>query len=221
MAFLGPFWVAALVLAAAGIGKLRYPHATADAMKALGLPHRVDLARLLGGAELALAGSVFVVGGPLPGLLTAAAYLAFAATAARLVTLATAPSAGGRAAKVVGCGCFGQRATPIGPAHIFANLALASASLTAVLTSTTPSLASVAPDLPALGLAHLLLIGTATAATVAMLTVLPEVKAARVPVPATDPRVHLFGATIARKPSRPGTGTVASAHEADPYGLRS
>lgn len=229
MVSFGPYWVAAVVLAVAGIAKLRRPSAVTEALRAVGLPASPTTAIGLGVGELVLAVSVFAVGGPIPGLLTAGAYLAFAAVAARLASLAANPSK-----PMIGCGCFGRSATPIGPTHVFANVALAAASLTAVLTSDTPSLPAVAADLPALGLAHLLLIAAAAAATVAILTVLPETKAARIPVRVSDPRVHLFGPTIARKPSRPGAAAMSpetmspetmspetTSHETNPLGPRS
>ena len=172
MASLGPYWVAAVVLAVAGIGKLCRPAAVIDALRMLRLPATPVAAMILGGGEVALALAVFVVGGPAPALATGVAYLAFAAVAARLMAQAKQPSG-----SVVGCGCFGRRATPIGLTHIFANVALAAAAFTAALTSATPSLPTIAPQLPVLGLAHLLLIGTTAAATVATLTVLPEAKA--------------------------------------------
>lgn len=219
VASLGPYWVAAVVLAAAGIGKLCRPAAVIGALRALGLPSTPPAAMILGGAEVALALAAFAFGGPVPGLLIAAAYLAFAAVAARLAAQAKRPSGA-----IVGCGCFGRSATPIGPTHIFANLALAAASLTAVLSSATPSLRTIAPALPALGLAHLLLIGTTAAATIATLTVLPEAKAVRIPAPTTDPRMHLFGPTIARKPPSPADPhadrQVSGRHSTDPTGPR-
>ncbi len=212
VASLGPYWVAAVVLAVAGFGKLCRPAAIIDALRALHLPATAAAAMSLGGAEVALALAVFAIGGPLPGVLTAVAYLGFAGAAARL-----AAQAERRSGAVVGCGCFGRGSAPVGPTHIFANLALAAAALTAVLTSATPSLWTVAPELPALGVAHLLLIGTTAAATIATMTVLPETKAVRIPVPATDPRVHLFGPTIARKPPPP-TDPRAHHHGSGPHG---
>jgi len=46
-----------------------------------------------------------------------------------------------------------------------------------------------------------LLVSSGALAVVAMLTVLPETRLAARPAPAPDPRIHLFGPTISRRPN--------------------
>lgn len=110
----GPFAVAAIVVAVAGIAKLRAPAVATAALSELGLPSAPWIVRLLGAAELALAGWCLIA----PAVIAAAAlgccYVAFA--------LASAALARRRAA----CGCFGERQHPatLGQSAISAGLAV-------------------------------------------------------------------------------------------------
>ncbi len=67
------------------------------------------------------------------------------------------------------------------------------------------------PRLPAAGVGHAVLVAAGAAAVIALLTVLPETQLAARRVPARDPRVHLFGPTIARRPSSASASTAAVA----------
>lgn len=107
---------AALLLAAAGLGKLRGPQPAA-AMLRRALPRplraaaRADLVRLAGLAELAVGSAVVLLGDRAALALLALAYLAFLAVAARLV----------RAGGSTSCGCFGRADSPVGAAHLVLN----------------------------------------------------------------------------------------------------
>jgi hypothetical protein len=96
----GPFAVAAIVVAVAGISKLRAPAVATAALYELGLPSASWIARLLGVGEVALGAWCLIA----PGVFAAAAlgccYLAFALTA---LTLARRRAA---------CGCFGDHQQP-------------------------------------------------------------------------------------------------------------
>ena len=96
----GPFAVAAIVIAVAGIAKLRAPAVATAALYELGLPGAVWIARVLGAAEVALAVWCLVDPGLAAAVALGCCYLAFA-----LASLALARR---RAA----CGCFGEHEQP-------------------------------------------------------------------------------------------------------------
>lgn len=197
---LAPAWIAAVVLGAAGVGKVVRPGAAVEALRVLRLPHSPLAVRLLGAIETLVALAAVVLGG-WAWAVVAAAYLVLAGAAERLrrAALATA-NAGGDGGAVAGCGCFGRSSAPVGPTHVVVDV-LAALVAAAAAWSGAGSLGSVWPELPVAGLAHLLLVGSGALAVVALLTVLPETRLAARPAPAPDPRIHLFGPTIGRRPS--------------------
>jgi hypothetical protein len=91
----GPFAIAALVVAIAGMAKLRAPATAAAALVTLGLPGARKLVRLAALAELALAGWCVASPGRWGAVALAAAYAGFTAVAALL------------ARRRASCGCFG------------------------------------------------------------------------------------------------------------------
>jgi hypothetical protein len=104
---------AALLLAAAGLGKVFAP-ATAAAMLGRSwqrlrsvrwLPSAV---RLIGVAELGIGLAVLIVGDRISFVLLACCYAAFALVAVRLT----------RAGQRASCGCFGRAESPVGRAHV-------------------------------------------------------------------------------------------------------
>jgi hypothetical protein len=119
---------AALLLAGAGVAKLRAPHpAAAMLRRALPGPLRTfarpAVVRLAGLGELAVALAAVLTGGRVALALLAAAYAAFLVLSIRLATAPTATS----------CGCFGQADSPVGAGHVVLNLvALGSALVGAV-----------------------------------------------------------------------------------------
>lgn len=87
-------------------------------------------------------------------------YLLFAAVADRL-----------RRSKM-SCGCFGAHSSTVTWLHIALNLGCAAVAGAAAVTD-VPAFHRAADDLPAYGLAHLLLVPAGAAAVVALFTILP------------------------------------------------
>ena len=174
---LGPLLVAALLLLAAGVAKLRRPAPTGLALARLGLPGSDPLVRLLGAVEVASAGLAVVVGGgaavPVAGL-----YLGFAVvTAAQLRRAATT---GERA----DCGCFGEADAPVGGTHVAVNVLLAAAAVGAVAVG-TDGVGGALGSSPGATVAVVALAGVAAAGVRAVLTDLPVVRVL-VGAPTTD-----------------------------------
>ncbi len=206
---LGPAWIVAVVLGAAGVGKLLRPGAAVDALRVLYLPHSAPAVRLLGAVEAAVALAAVVLGG-WAWAVVAAVYLALAGAAERLRrSAAGAAAAGGGNGAVAGCGCFGRSSAPVGLTHVAVDVVAAVVAAVAAGSGVGP-LRSVWPELPAAGVAHLLLVGAGALAVVALLTVLPETRLAARQAPAPDPRIHLFGPTIGRRPSGSPAATPGS-----------
>lgn len=122
------FYAAALLLAGAGIAKLSEPAAVEQALARARLPgidrwQRIPLGRTAGVVEVGVAVSAFVWGNRLTAALVALAYLAFAAVAARLISV----TAGAEP-----CGCFGETDTPTTGVHVAVDVAAAAAAAVAV-----------------------------------------------------------------------------------------
>lgn len=93
----------------------------------------------------------------------AALYGAFAVTALRLRN------------RNVDCGCFGSASAKASWIHVGVN-ALAAIGATWAGAVDVPGLRDAVGDLPALGVAHLVLVPAGAAAMIALLTVLPSVR---------------------------------------------
>lgn len=133
-AALAPLTAATAVLVAgAGVAKLVAADATASMLASLvavvapRAPRRPavlrPIARLVGVAEVVVAGLVLVAGGRLPAALLAFAYVLFAVVAVVLLR------SGGR----VACGCFGRDDTPLGRAHVALTVACAGVATAAAV----------------------------------------------------------------------------------------
>ena len=124
---------AALLLGAAGVGKLRSPvpavatlrRAVPRRMRAVAAPGTV---RFAGAAELAVAAGVALDGGRAALLLLAAAYVVFLAVSARLA----------RAGSSTSCGCFGASDSPIGTAHLVLNAVAAGVAVGGIVRPAGP-----------------------------------------------------------------------------------
>ena len=127
----------AVLLALAGLAKLRRPRPSTEALRAAGFPAPAALVRVLSVGELAAAAAGLLLGGRAAPAMLAAAFLCLAGGAAL----------GGGAAGGVACGCFGDEGGPaLGRRHVVANLAAAGLCLAAI---------SVAPaGLPQLAVRH-------------------------------------------------------------------
>ena len=95
-----PYAVAAIVVAVAGLAKLRAPAVATAALSELGLPSAAWIVRLLGAAELALAAWCLIDPAPVRAAALGGCYVAFALASAKL---------GQRRAA---CGCFGGHEQP-------------------------------------------------------------------------------------------------------------
>jgi hypothetical protein len=116
----GLLWAAALLLGSAGLAKLFRPGPAARAVLAAELPGASlwsarPVIRLLGVAEVVVAGWVIVVGGSLPAALLGGCYLLLTLVAWRMIRYAPGQD----------CGCFGADSEPISRSHIFVNGAYA------------------------------------------------------------------------------------------------
>lgn len=114
MQLLGITWALAVLVGAAGIGKLVDPRHTAGALDAIGLPNRQWLVRMLGTVEVVIGAAVVGWGGVFPTALLAALYGGFAV----FVVVALQSDS-----PLSSCGCFGRADTPPGAAHLIVNVA--------------------------------------------------------------------------------------------------
>lgn len=138
---------AALLLLAAGAAKVADPRTTSGALAALDLPSSPPLVRVGAAGEALVGAAALVVTGPVPALLVAASYVAFAA----FVALAL------RAGTPVGtCGCWGRPDTEPSPTHVALDAALAAGAMAAAAGGADPLLtASPLAAVAAAGLAGL------------------------------------------------------------------
>ncbi len=142
---IGVLWAAAMLLGAAGLGKLLQPRPSARAVVAAELPAASLLSarpvvRVVGAAEVAITAWVLFGGGTLPAALLAIAYLALTMVAARML----------RFAKGQNCGCFGTASEPISLMHGIVNgagvLVGAGAALLPTAFSDVPSVPQALSD---------------------------------------------------------------------------
>jgi hypothetical protein len=125
----GVLGAGALLLLAAGAGKVADPTRTAGALAALGWPSSPLVVRFGAGAEAALGALGLAVGSPIVAALVGLSFAGFAV----FVALAL------RSGTPVGtCGCFGRADTPPRPLHIAVDLTLAAAVGIAAATDPTP-----------------------------------------------------------------------------------
>lgn len=166
----GPLWIVASVVVAASGWKLADPAPTARALRVLfgggsvgPVTRRATTgAWLLGLGEGAVALAVVWRGGAMAWLL-AALYCAFALVAWRL------------RGRNVGCGCFGAASAKTSWIHVAVNVVAATVAAWAAAVD-VPGVRAVAGDLPAAGIAHVVLVSAGAGAMVALLTVLPAVR---------------------------------------------
>lgn len=127
------FWVAALVLIAAGFLKAQDPDPLHRAMAKLSIESPVQsllpvfsplVVRILGAAEMVVGLWALSLGGRIVGILMAVSYLFFA-----LVVIAA------RRVGVESCGCFGQHSSRPSITHVVLNLVLTVGSAIAAFTN--------------------------------------------------------------------------------------
>jgi hypothetical protein len=118
-----PFTSAALLLAIAGVQKLRAPHALSRALRVARLPHRPGAVRLFAFIEIAVAVAAITIHQRVVAIVVAALYAAFAAFVVWALS---------RGLAIESCGCFGRVDTKPSPAHVMLN---AFATVIAVLVA--------------------------------------------------------------------------------------
>jgi Methylamine utilisation protein MauE len=161
----GPVLVLTALLALAGVFKLHRPAPTAGALRAMHLPGRPALVRVLGAVEVVVGGLALVTGAQVWLTLAAAAYLAFAAFVAAALLSGSA---------LQSCGCFGQRDTPPSVVHLVVNLTAAVVLLVAA-AGQLPSPADVLADQPWHALPFMVLVLISLELSYLVLTALPAV----------------------------------------------
>lgn len=123
----GWLYAAALLLGGAGVAKVVRPEAVTRALTAAKVPGLSRLAhlpvgRISGVAEVLVAAFALSFGNRAAAALVAAAYLVFAAVAARLLHVQAGQP----------CGCFGEVRAPVSVVHVVVDLAAAAAAASAV-----------------------------------------------------------------------------------------
>lgn len=163
----GPFLIAAVLLAAAGIAKAIDPTMTVGALRRFGVSVPPGAVRGLGGLEALLAVAAAVTGAPSLAAGVAVSYLLFTA----FVVVARA-----RRLPIGSCGCFGRIDTPPSWLHVAVNLAAAASAL-GVAARDGGGLGATLDHQPLAGLPFLALIGIGTYAAFTALTVVPQLVA--------------------------------------------
>ena len=163
-AWSGPFLIAALVLAGAGIAKAVDPTMTVGALRGVKLRVPAVGVRIGGVVEAVLAVAAVVTGSAILALGVAASYLAF--TGFVVVALV-------RRIPIGSCGCFAKEDTPPSMVHIVVNLG-AAVSAVGFAASEGNGLGSTIADQPAAGVPFLLLAVAGAYAVYSALTVVPQ-----------------------------------------------
>jgi hypothetical protein len=168
----GPFAIACVLLAGAGVLKAWKPGDTANALQAVGVHLHRRAARAtvrgLGVAEAALGIVALLTGNPIACALVAASYVAFAA----FVVVARR---GG--APIASCGCFGKVDTPPSLVHVVVDLLLAGVCVAAAFTGAV-ALPDVVRDQPLAGVPFGLLLVIGVYLVFVAFTALPKTMAA-------------------------------------------
>lgn len=163
-ALVGPFLVVCVILAVGGAAKIATPLQARRAIRAVGLELPLWSVRLLGAAEIALAGAAALKGGVVLPIAVGMAYLAFAAFVVLMLRSGVGTS----------CGCFGSASTPPSNLHIAVNVAAAAA---AVGAAGVDGLVTTLGDQAGAGLPLVALVLVGSYATYLILTALPTVLA--------------------------------------------
>jgi hypothetical protein len=153
--WVGPFALAACLLAVAGFAKALQPASTAGALATMRLPHRRWMVRVGGLFEGGLACAALLTGNPLLAALVAVSYVIFAGFVVAALRVG---------APLASCGCLGKIDTPPHPVHVLLDLLAATAS-TGVAIAGGSSISHVLAQQPWDGVpfAMLLVIGVAAA----------------------------------------------------------
>jgi hypothetical protein len=162
-AWSGPFLIAAVLLAGAGVAKVVDPVMTVGALRAAGLPIGPTAVRVGGAVEAGIAVAAAITGEPALALMVAASYLAFAGFVAFALV---------RRLPVGSCGCFGRVDSPPSLLHVVINVG-AAVSAVAVAMHDGGGLAATLRGQPLAGVPFLVLVGVGVYAAITALTVVP------------------------------------------------
>ena len=160
----GPFAAACVVLAFAGVSKIRRPAATRPAATALGLPASPAAVRALGAVEVISAGAALAFGG-LAAAAVAVVYGTLALAAGRLLVRSPGTA----------CGCLGESAAPVTASHIVVTIAAVFVAATAAATGSP--IVAVGSNVWA-RLAFVVLVGCCASLVASVLGALPSLNAA-------------------------------------------
>jgi hypothetical protein len=160
----GPFAAACVVLAFAGVSKIRRPAGSLPAAGALGLPRSPAAVRALGAIE-ALAAAAGLAAGGVAAIAVAVVYGGLTLAAWRLLVRSPGTA----------CGCIGASDAPVTATHIVVNLAAMIAALLATAAGGSP-LAAVDGNVWA-RLAFVVLVGCCAWLVAAVLESLPALNA--------------------------------------------
>ena len=161
----GPLAIAALLLVAGSIAKVRAPLDTARALQGVGINATAAMVRVGAAVEVVVGVLVLLVASPVGVALLAVSYLAFAGFVVRALR-ADAP--------ISSCGCFGKIDTPPSRVHVIVDAAIAVAAGAVAVSGADVSLPAVLPDQPLLGIPFLLLVGVGTGLVFLAFTSLPR-----------------------------------------------
>jgi hypothetical protein len=153
----------AVVLAAGGVSKARSPEPTVASFRAVGLPGRRSLVRLLAVGEVALGVALVLVGTVWLAALGAAVFLVFTGISFRLLTLGDGAAS---------CGCFGAQSARPSILHVIIDGAAAAVLAAAALLGLPGLVTHWGDTLQMVAYLGLALIGGYL--LTAMLTVLPD-----------------------------------------------
>lgn len=163
----GPFLIAALLLAAAGIAKTIDPTMTVGALRGVGLAIPPSAVRAVGAFEAGLAVAAAATGAPVLVFGVAGSYLVFTL----FVGVALA-----RHLPIGTCGCFGKIDTPPSWIHVGVNLGAATSAI-AVAIADGGGIVGVVRAQPLAGVPFLLLVVVGAYAAFTALTVVPKLGA--------------------------------------------
>jgi hypothetical protein len=165
----GPLAIAAVLLVAGGVAKLRTPLDTARALQGVGIAATPVVVRVGAAAEVVVGVLALLVGGPLVAALVGLSYLAFALFVVRALR---------DGAPISSCGCFGKVDTPPSLVHIVLDGAVAACAAAVAFTGTDVSMPAVLPDQPLVGVPFVLLVVVGTGLVFLAFTALPRTLAA-------------------------------------------
>jgi hypothetical protein len=167
----GPFVIAALLLAAAGVAKVVDPANAVGALRAFGVPVAPTVVRVVGAVEAVLAVSAVVTGAVVLAVAVGASYLLFTGFVVSALV---------RDLPIGSCGCFGEVDTPPSVLHVVVNLGAVAAALGVAVAGDGTGIGHVLAAQPLAGIPMVLLIVVGTYAAFTALTVVPQLAAARV-----------------------------------------